>query len=144
MAGYYNMPQATADTLVDGWLYTNDIVFLDEDGYVYMLGRADDIINVGGEKVSPIEVENIAQEFEEIRECACIGVKDATLGQVPVLYVVPEYEEFHSDLLIRFLAERMEKYKLPQKFFKLPELPRNRMQKLDRKALYQMWQDEQG
>ena len=61
-----------------------------------------------------------------------------------MLYVVPEYEEFHSDLLIRFLAERMEKYKLPQKFFKLPELPRNRMQKLDRKALYQIWQDEQG
>ena len=144
MAGYYNMPEATAETLVDGWLYTNDIVYMDEDGYVYMLGRADDIINVGGEKVSPIEVENIAQEFEEIRECACIGVKNETLGQVPVLYVVPEGEEFHSDLLIRFLAERMEKYKLPQKFFELPELPRNRMQKLDRKALYRMWQEGQG
>ena len=63
MMGYYKMPEATAEALVDGWLYTNDIIYTDEDGYVYMLGRADDIINVGGEKVSPLEVENVAQEF---------------------------------------------------------------------------------
>lgn len=144
MAGYYKMPEATAEALVDGWLYTNDIVYMDEDGYVYMLGRADDIINVGGEKVSPIEVENIAQEFEEIRECACIGAKDKVLGQVPVLFVVPENGEFHPELLTKFMTERVEKYKIPVRFTLLDKLPRNRMQKLDRKALYRMWDEEQN
>ena len=58
MAGYWNRPELTEETLRDGWLLTGDMVYTDQDGYVYMLGRADDIINVGGEKVSPIEVEN--------------------------------------------------------------------------------------
>lgn len=143
MMGYYKMPEANAQTLVDGWLYTNDMVYLDEDGYIYMLGRADDIINVGGEKVSPVEVENIAQEFEEIRECACIGVDDpdGILGKVPVLYIVPEGSSVNEEELTKFLAERMERYKLPQRYLNIRELPRNRMKKLDRKALYRRWEE---
>lgn len=143
MSGYYNMPDVTAETLVDGWLYTNDIVYTDDDGYVYMLGRADDIINVGGEKVSPIEVENIAQDFDGVRECACIGVDDpdGVMGKVPVLYVVPEGARFSEEDLTRFLTEKMERYKLPHRYILIQRLPRNRMQKIDRKALHQMWQD---
>lgn len=143
MQGYYHMPEATESTLVNGWLYTNDMVYTDEDGYVYMLGRADDIINVGGEKVSPVEVENIAQEFEKIRECACIGVEDpeGILGQIPVLYVVPENSRFEEDELVRYLADKLERYKLPQRYVVIGELPRNRMKKLDRKALSRMWQE---
>ena len=146
MMGYYKMPEATAEALVDGWLYTNDIIYTDEDGYVYMLGRADDIINVGGEKVSPLEVENVAQEFEEIRECACIGIKDPddVLGQIPVLFVVPENKEFHPELLTRFMSARVEKYKLPLRFEIIEELPRNRMQKLNRKELHRMWDEKYG
>lgn len=108
-----------------------------------MLGRADAIINVGGEKVSPIEVENIAQEFEQIRECGCIGVKDPedTLGFVPVLYVVPEGNDFHQDELIKFLSARMEAYKIPHRFIIIEKLPRNRMQKLDYKELRRMWEE---
>ena len=146
MMGYYKMPEATAEALVDGWLYTNDIIYTDEDGYVYMLGRADDIINVGGEKVSPLEVENVAQEFEEIRECACIGIKDPddVLGQIPVLFVVPENKEFHPELLTRFMSARVEKYKLPLRFEIIEELPRNRMQKLNRKELHRRWDEKYG
>lgn len=143
MAGYFHMPEATAETLVDGWLYTNDIVYTDEDGFVYMMGRADDIINVGGEKVSPIEVENIAQEYEGVVECACIGVDDpeGILGRVPVLYVVPESSGYQEEEFVKFLAGRMERYKLPQKYRMISELPRNRMKKLDRKALYRLWEE---
>lgn len=144
MAGYFKMEKETEQTLVDGWLYTNDMVYTDEEGFVYMLGRADDIINVGGEKVSPIEVENLAQEYEQIRECACIGVEDpqGVLGQIPVLYVVPEGAGFDTNECIRFMASRMEKYKLPQKILFIEELPRNRMKKLDRKALKARWEKE--
>lgn len=143
MAGYFRMPEATAEALVDGWLYTNDIVYMDDDGFVYMLGRADDIINVGGEKVSPIEVENIAQEFEEIRECACIGVKDESLGQIPALFVAAEHGEFHEDQFLRFMKEHVERYKIPQRFVMIDALPRNRMQKLNRKELHRMWEEGQ-
>lgn len=145
MAGYFRLPEATADALVDGWLYTNDMVYTDDDGYVYMLGRADDIINVGGEKVSPIEVENIAAEYGQIQECACIGVTDpeGILGQVPILYYVLEAGEEALDRkeLVRFLSRRMEAYKMPHEYVQIDELPRNRMKKLNRKKLYERWEE---
>lgn len=143
MLGYWKNPEATANTIVDDWLITGDMAYLDEEGNVYMLGRADDIINVGGEKVSPIEVENIACQYEFVKECACIGVEDpdGMLGQIPLLYVVtkPGYTE---EGLHKFIASRAERYKLPQRYVLLEELPRNRMQKLDRKALKQIWEKQ--
>ncbi len=143
MLGYWKNPEATAKTIVDDWLVTGDMAYLDKEGNVYMLGRADDIINVGGEKVSPIEVENIACQYEFIKECACIGVEDpdGMLGQIPLLYVVtkPGYTE---EGLHKFIAARAERYKLPQRYVLLEKLPRNRMQKLDRKALKQIWEKQ--
>lgn len=143
MEGYWNAPELTAETIRDDWLYTNDLIYVDDDGFIFMLGRADDIINVGGEKVSPIEVENIAQEYEGIRECACIGVDDpeGIVGQVPVLYVVAENGMVEEDDLLKYLAGRMEKYKLPQEFIQVDGLPRNQMKKLDRKALHRMYRE---
>ncbi len=141
MEGYWNAPELTAETIRDDWLYTNDLIYLDSDGFIFMLGRADDIINVGGEKVSPVEVENIAQEYDGIRECACVGVDDpeGIVGQVPVLYAVAENGMLEEDALLKYLAGRMEKYKLPQELIQVDELPRNKMQKLDRKALQRMY-----
>ncbi len=143
MLGYWKNPEATTKTIVDDWLVTGDMAYQDEEGNVYMLGRADDIINVGGEKVSPIEVENIACQYEFVKECACIGVEDpdGMLGQIPLLYVVtkPGYTE---EGLHKFIAARAERYKLPQRYVLLEELPRNRMQKLDRKALKQIWEKQ--
>lgn len=140
MTGYYGMPELTAETLHNGWLYTSDLVYRDADGFIYMLGRADDIINVGGEKVSPVEVENAAAGFEEICECACIGVDDSVYGQVPVLFVVPERVEFHEELCEKYLLGKLERHKLPRKYMVLDDLPRNRMKKLDRKALRALYE----
>ena len=140
MSGYWNREEATRDALRDGWLVTNDLVYSDADGYIYMLGRADDIINIGGEKVSPIEIENMAGEFPAIRECACIGVPDPneTLGQIPVLFLV-QGSGFSQDELKKYLSTRMERFKIPQEFVTVAELPRNRMKKLDRKAMRALW-----
>ena len=144
MSGYWNREEETRDALRDGWLVTNDLVYADEDGYVYMLGRADDIINIGGEKVSPIEIENLAGEFPAIRECACIGVPDPeeTLGQIPVLFLV-KGNGFSQEELKKYLSTRMERFKIPQAYVSVSELPRNRMKKLDRKAMRVLW-DEQS
>ena len=75
-SGYWNQEDAYNESVINGWLITKDMVWRDNDGYYYMIGRSDDIINVGGEKVAPAEVEEIAQSIVGIRECACIGVKD--------------------------------------------------------------------
>lgn len=144
MSGYYNQPDKTAETIQNGWLLTGDLVYHDSDGYFYMLGRADDIIKVGGENVSPIEIEEKAALSPDISECACIGVTDPddSLGFMPVLYVVPFSAGQYSEEGIRsFLMERLERYKIPRKYIVLEELPRNRMGKLDRKALKKMYQD---
>lgn len=143
MAGYWHRDELTRDTLKDGWLLTSDMVYMDDDGYVYMLGRADDIINVGGEKVSPIEVENIAGQYETVKECACIGVDDPeeVLGQVPVLFVAAKDSSFTETGIQTFLAEHMERYKLPRYYFLLQGIPRNRMGKIDRKELRRLWKE---
>lgn len=140
MSGYCARPELTASTIVGGWLLTNDLIYTDSDGYVYMLGRADDIINVAGEKVSPVEVEQTAQEFDLVRECACVGVDDpdGVTGKAPVLYLVPEPGYSEAELA-KYLAARLERYKLPKRYIPMEALPRNRMQKLDRKALAAMW-----
>lgn len=143
MAGYWHRDELNRETLRDGWLLTGDLVYTDQDGYVYMLGRADDIINVGGEKVSPIEVENLAGQYEHVRECACIGVEDPkkVMGQVPVLFVTVRGNGFTEAGMQSFLAERMERYKVPAYYMVVQEIPRNRMQKVDRKALKLLWEN---
>lgn len=143
MMGYWNNPEGTAKTLVDGWLVTGDMAYMDEEGNVYMLGRADDIINVGGEKVSPIEVENIACQYEYVKECACIGVADpeGITGQIPVLFLVSK-SGYAEEELHKFIASKAERYKLPQRYVLLEELPRNRMQKIDRRQLKKIWENQ--
>lgn len=142
MAGYWNNKEMTEQTLRDGWLLTGDMAYLDADGYVFMLGRADDIINVGGEKVSPLEVENIAGQCVGVRECACIGVEDpdGIYGQIPVLFVAAD-SAYSEEELRKFIASKAERYKIPQKYVLVESIPRNRMQKVDRNRLKSLWED---
>lgn len=142
MVGYWNKPEMTKKTIRDGWLITGDLVCRDEDGFYYMLGRADDIINVGGEKVSPVEVETVAMEYERVSECACVGVDDPNgiLGSVPILYVVSKDSRFSENELRQIMSGKLEKYKQPFRVIEVLELPRNNMQKVDKNKLKAMWE----
>ena len=142
MSGYWKAEELTKAALQGGFLLTNDVVYEDPDGYVHMLGRSDDIINVGGEKVSPIDVENVASEFTKLRECGCIGVPDTKthLGEVPVLFYASD-EEIPDEEIRSYIAANAEKYKIPAYYVRVDALPRNRMQKLDRKALKKLWEE---
>ncbi len=144
MIGYWNSPEQTETTLVNGWLLTGDMVYMDEDNYIYMMGRADDIIKVGGENVSPIEVEEISGQYEYIRECACIGVEDPDriLGQIPVLFIDVK-NGYAEKNLIKYLSENMEKYKVPKRFVVVDAIPRNKMQKIDRNKLREIWDNRE-
>lgn len=142
MKGYWGQPELTAKTLSDGFVITNDLVYRDENGYVYLLGRADDIINVGGEKVSPAEIENAAEQYEGVKECACIGADDTErgLGQIPVLFAAAD-KGYSEEALKIYLSGRLERFKMPRKYILIPSIPRNRMQKTDRRALKMLYDE---
>ncbi len=143
MSGYYKMPEETQRTLKGGKLYTNDMAYRDEEGFIYMLGRADDIINVGGEKVSPVEVENVCGMYPYVQECACIGAPDRNgeFEMVPILFVVVSSAKFDEDELINYAKTTLEPYKVPREIVITDEIPKNSMKKVDRKALRKQLSD---
>lgn len=143
MIGYYNDPRLTETVLSKGVFYSEDLGYMDEEGYIYLSGRNNDVINIGGEKVSPIEIENAALDCEGVEECACIGIKDPqnVLGYVPLLFVVSDNKEDFSDIKIRTYIERhLENYKVPYRIIEVDEIPKNFMGKIDRKKLDDLWQ----
>ncbi len=132
MKGYINAPELTKEVLIDGVLYTNDIGYIDKDGFVYIIGRKGDVINVGGLKVAPGEVEDAALEYPGINDCICISAEDRISGHVPKLLYVAE-EEINLREFSSFLATKLESYKIPKQFEKTDRIARTYNGKLDRK-----------
>jgi O-succinylbenzoic acid--CoA ligase len=136
MAGYLNRPEATAATLVDGWLHTGDIGYLDEEGYLYVLDRRKDLIVSGGENIYPAEVESVLLRHPAVSEAAVVGVADAEWGQVPVACLVLQPgAEVSDEELIQFCREHLAGYKVPRRVRRFPQLPRNASGKLLRRKL---------
>lgn len=126
MKGYLNDPELNAKTLINGRVLTSDMAYVDEDGFIYTLGRKGDVINVGGNKVSPAEVEETLMKMDGIKECACIAIDDPNgiLGKVPKMFVVYDAADVPVDEMKRFLRERLEQYKVPMFFETIDEIPR--------------------
>ncbi|MBR3225747.1 MAG: AMP-binding protein [Atopobiaceae bacterium] len=144
MSGYWGRNDLTAEVAGgDGWLLSGDMARMDDDGFVYLLGRADDIINMGGENISPVEVENAASLCDGVAECACIGVDDpeGTLGQIPVLYAVPGGTALDERVLRAQLVERLGSKKAPREVVVVESLPRNAMQKVRKDRLHELWEE---
>ncbi len=133
MLGYYNEIELTNKTLVNGYVQTSDLGYLDEAGRIYLLGRADDVITTGGNKVSPLEVEEIAKHYKGILDCICKGKPDKRLGAVPILYIVIENEINIKDLG-DYLADKLEDFKRPRSIKIINEVPRTYNGKVDRKV----------
>ena len=144
MSGYWKQSELSQKTIINGGILTNDLAYIEGD-YVYMLGRADDIINVGGEKVSPIEVENSASQVKGVYDCACVGVPDpeGVLGYIPVLFYVSKNQNISDDDFISSLVLQLERYKIPKQFIRVDEIPRNSMKKIDRKAVRKLWDNRE-
>ena len=133
MKGYIGDPALTSQVLVDGVVYTNDIGFVDNDGFVYVTGRKGDVINVGGLKVAPTEVEAAALEYPSICDCICIPVDDETSGKALKLLVVMEKEQVCNPAKIRkFLSLRLESYKIPHYYEQTDSIARTYNGKLNR------------
>ncbi|KWV93771.1 long-chain-fatty-acid--CoA ligase [Erythrobacter sp. AP23] len=126
MAGYWNLPEATEATLRGEWLFTGDVGRVDEDGYVYLLDRKNDVIVSGGENVYPQEVENALYGHPAISEVSVVGVPDEKFGEAVLACVVLKAARtVEPDDLVSFCRDRLAGYKIPRKVAFLDELPRN-------------------
>lgn len=137
MKEYFNAPQLTAEAMPDGdYIYTKDLGYIDEDGYVYMLGRKDDVINFGGVKISPEEIESMVIKSDMIRDCACIPVDDKLTGQAPKLFIALADDRDYDDKTFKsFLTEVLDANKQPKFIEIIDEIPRTFNGKIKRKEL---------
>ena len=136
MRGYLNNPDATAATVVDGWLHTGDVGQLDEDGYLQIVDRIKDLIIRGGENIYPKEIEAVLAGVDGVLEAAVIGQPDDVLGEVPVAYVVP-YPDVRLDpaALRQHCRDHLTRVKVPVGVHVVTVLPKNPVGKIDKPAL---------
>ncbi|MFR9750124.1 class I adenylate-forming enzyme family protein [Nocardia sp. 004] len=133
--GYLGLPTQSAAVFVDGWLNSRDIGHLDEDGYLYIEGRSDDMIITGGENVHPDEVEGVLAELPNVAEAAVFGLPDELWGHTVCAAVVAYDSELTADEIIGYCRERMAGYKVPRAVFFLADLPKTATGKVVRAQL---------
>lgn len=135
--GYLKQPEATRERfLAEGWLRTGDLVRRDEQGYVYICGRVDDMINCGGENIYPKEVESVLLAHPEIEDVCVVAARHAVKGEAPVAWVVPRTPgALEEEEVKRFFFERGPAYAHPRRIFFADELPVSGTNKLDRRRL---------
>ena len=137
MRGYWNQPDATAQTLRNGWLYTGDIGKLDKEGFLYITDRAKDVVIRGGENISCNEVESALYEHPSVFEASVHGIPDERLGEVlcATVYLRPGHDVSAADLQAH-IAARLAKFKVPTHiFFADSQLPRIASSKVDKREL---------
>lgn len=136
MRGYHGRPEATAETIVDGWLRTGDVGVLDTDGYLRIVDRIKDMIIRGGENIYPKEIESHLATHPAVLESAVVGAAHPTLGEVPVAYIVahPGAHPSVEDLLAH-CSDGLMKIKVPARLALLDALPRNPVGKIDKPEL---------
>ena len=134
MTRYWKRPDLTAAALQGGWLYTNDLGKIDEQGYIYLLGRKDDMIISGGFNIAPKEVEDAITTHPAVREVAVIGKPDVAWGQMVVAYVTVFDSALEGQELIRHVKPLLG-FKSPKQVRIVAELPKNPNGKIDRKAV---------
>jgi acyl-CoA synthetase (AMP-forming)/AMP-acid ligase II len=136
MRGYWNAPEITSRKLRDGWFLTGDLGFFDGEGRLNVVGRADNIIGVGHEKVSPEEVEAVISKIEGVGEVAVGGTPDPLLDQVPVALLVLDDEKSPApDEISNICRKKLSSAKVPKRFFVIDSIPKTLYGKPDRKAI---------
>ncbi len=136
MLGYYHLPTETAEALREGWLYTGDIGYMDEDGYFYITDRKKELIIVGGFNVFPREIDELIYQHPKVREGICVGLPDPYKGErIKVYIVLKEGETATEEELIAYFRENLVDYKVPSEIEFRTELPKSAIGKILRRAL---------
>ena len=135
MAGYINLPEATKETFKGGWFSTGDITTMDEDGYIYIVGRKKEMINTSGYSVFPKEVEDIMSRLEKIKEVAVVGLPDEVRGEIVAAFVVPAEQSLTEEEVLSFCKDNLAVYKIPRRVQFLQDLPKTSTGKIEKVAL---------
>ena len=136
MLGYYKEPELTASVLKDGFVHSRDLMYFDEKGGLHFAGRGDDVINVRGFKVAPVEVEEVALKHPAVNDCACIPYEDKMFGRVIKMVVkLNEGFELDTESISNHLADKLEAYKVPSVIVAVEEIARTANGKLNRKQV---------
>lgn len=126
MKEYYKNPEATEEAFRGGWFHSGDLVKRDEEGFVYVIDRMDDMIISGGENIYPAEIEEVLYQIPEILECAVIGVPDKDWGErVKAIVVLKPETNLTSEAVIEYCEQHLASYKKPREVEFIDELPRN-------------------
>ena len=134
MSGYIGDPELTATVLRDNTVYMSDLGSIDEEGMLHIGGRMDDVINIGGYKVAPTEVEDAAMSFQGIKDCICISAPHPITGNaLKLLVVMNEGEKLNKRQVALYLKERLEVYKVPMLYKQVEQVERTYNGKLNRK-----------
>ncbi len=142
--GYWNKPEETAKTFVDGWVKTGDLARLDEEGFCFIIDRAKDMLIRGGENIYCIEVENVLYDHPAVMDAALVGIPHKTLGEEPAAVVTlkPNAQATEAELRA-FVAQRLAAFKVPVRILFWPEtLPRNANGKIEKVKLRELFKEE--
>ncbi|HEU0316452.1 MAG TPA: long-chain fatty acid--CoA ligase, partial [Solirubrobacteraceae bacterium] len=138
MKGYWQRPEATAETIIDGWLHTGDMGRVDEDGYFYVVDRKKDMIIRGGYNVYPREIEEVLYEHPAVREAAVVGVPDDELGEeIGAAVALRAGAEATAEELREFVRERVAAYKYPRRVWFVDDLPKGPTGKILKREIEQ-------
>jgi long-chain acyl-CoA synthetase len=144
MKGYWGRLEETRQVLKDGWLYTGDIAYMDEEGYCFIVSRKKDVIIAGGYNIYPREIEEILFEYPGIKEVVVAGIPDSYRGETVKAYIVPETGiRITEEEVKAFCQQRMAKYKVPSYIEFREKLPKTAVGKILRRALVEQEHEKQ-
>lgn len=134
MTCYYKNPEATAEVLKDGWLYTGDMAKRDADGFIYLVDRKKDVVISGGENLYPVQIEDFLRTNDKIKDVAVIGLPDARLGEIAAAIIEIKEGLTCTEEEINTFCKGLPRYKRPRKIF-FAKVPRNPTGKIEKPAL---------
>ena len=134
MTCYYKNPEATAEVLHDGWLWTGDMARMDEDGFIYLVDRKKDVIITGGENLYPVQIEDYLRAFDKIKDVAVIGLPDPRLGEIAAAIIEIKEDVSCTEAEINEFCKELPRYKRPRKII-FAEVPRNPTGKIEKPVL---------
>jgi long-chain acyl-CoA synthetase len=139
MMGYYNRPNDTAETIIDGWFRTGDIGRVDKDGFVFIVDRKKDLIISKGMNIYPREIEEIIYTNEKVNACAVIGIRDSEANETPVAYVELKEDVTATESELKdYIRPHLAPFKQPRKIIFIEKLPRNATGKILKRELREL------
>jgi long-chain acyl-CoA synthetase len=140
MLGYWRDEEATRRVIRDGWLYSGDLGYLDEDGFVYIVGRKKDIIIKGGENIAPLEIEELLYAHPDVAEAAVVGVPDARFGEdVWAAVLLRADARAGEDELRAYVASHLTRFKVPTRIVVMDAIPKNATGKIQKREIREIF-----